>query len=142
LNAAYLYAQLELADRILENRMASWNAYYENLKELMLDCRIELPVVPEYCEHNAHMFYIKCKDLEERTALIKFLKENDIMTVFHYIPLHSSPAGQELGRFCGEDIYTTRESERLVRLPMYYGLQRKDLMKVCDKIKEFYGCKN
>jgi dTDP-4-amino-4,6-dideoxygalactose transaminase len=142
LNAAYLYAQLEQADVIFENRMASWNDYYENLQELMLDGKIELPVIPEHCEHNAHMFYIKCKDLEERTALIKFLKENDILAVFHYIPLHSSPAGQHLGRFCGEDIYTTKESERLVRLPLYYGMQTEDLTKICDKVKEFYVHKN
>lgn len=135
INAAYLYAQLEIADKINENRLYNWNLYYENLKDVK---EIELPYVPTECKHNAHMFYIKAKDLEERTKLIKFLKENDIATVFHYIPLHTAPAGVKYGRFFGEDKYTTKESERLLRLPMYYGLKQEDVLKVCEKIKEFY----
>lgn len=99
---------------------------------------IELPYIPKECKHNAHMFYIKAKDLEERIKLIKFLKEKEIMAVFHYIPLHTSPAGIKYGRFNGEDKYTTKESERLLRLPMYYGLKDEDVKKVCDTIKEFY----
>ena len=138
LNAAYLYAELEEADTIFNNRMASWNYYYENLKELSDKGYIELPYIPEECQHNAHMFYIKTKDLETRTELIDYLKKNGIYTVFHYIPLHSAPAGRKYGKFHGEDKYTTRESERLVRLPMYYGLKEVDCEKVCEKIKDFY----
>ena len=139
LNAAYLYAQLETADTIYEDRMASWNLYYEQLTPLKEAGRIVLPYIPEECVHNAHMFYIKTADLEERSQLIRFLKENEISSVFHYIPLHGAPAGQKFGRFHGEDIYTTKESERLLRLPLYYGLEKEKVLTVCDKIKEFYG---
>lgn len=136
INAAYLYAQLEIADEMNNSRLHCWDLYYNNLKEL--DGKIELPYVPEECKHNAHMFYIKTKDMEERTKLIKFLKENDIQSVFHYIPLHTSPAGIKYGRFNGEDRYTTKESERLLRLPMYHGLKDEDVLYVCEKVKEFY----
>ena len=136
INAAYLYAQLEEADKINDARLHCWNLYYDNLKDVE---GIELPYVPKECKHNAHMFYIKTKDLEERTKLIKYLKENDIMSVFHYIPLHTAPAGIKYGRFNGEDKYTTKESERLLRLPMYYGLKDEEVLKVCKKIKEFYN---
>ena len=101
--------------------------------------RVELPTIPADCVHNAHMFYLKCRDLEERTALIRHLKANDILAVFHYIPLHSAPAGQKFGRFDGADVYTTAESERLVRLPMYYGLTEADRNKVIAKVLEFYA---
>lgn len=138
LNAAYLWAQLELADEINEDRLHSWNMYYEQLKPLADAGKIELPYIPEECVHNAHMFYIKAKDLEERTALIRHLKENDISAVFHYIPLHTAPAGLKFGRFHGEDVYTTRESERLVRLPMYYQLTNEELLKVTTSIIGFY----
>jgi len=135
--AAYLYAQLEKAEEINDNRLKSWNKYYELLSPLK--DKIDLPVIPKDCVHNAHMFYIKCKDIDERSKLIKYLKENQILSVFHYIPLHSSPAGMKFGRFHGEDVYTTKESERLLRLPLYYGLKEEDLIKVCNKVKEFYG---
>ena len=135
INAAYLYAQLEMADEINKNRLKNWNLYYENLKDIE---QIEMPYVPAECKHNAHMFYIKTKDLEERTKLINYLKENEIQAVFHYIPLHSAPAGIKYGRFHGEDRYTTKESERILRLPMYYGLKEEEVLKVCNKIKEFY----
>jgi len=138
LNAAYLWAQLEKAEEINEDRLASWNYYYEELKTLADAGKIELPAVPEGCVHNAHMFYLKCKDLEERTKFINYLKENEILAVFHYIPLHSAPAGLKFGRFHGEDKYTTKESERLVRLPLYYGLKEEELKKVCDVVKKFY----
>lgn len=138
LNCAYLYAQIENPDIINNDRLQSWNTYYELLTPLKEKSCIDLPVVPEGCVHNAHMFYIKTKDLEERSKLIAFLKENGIGAVFHYIPLHSSPAGQQFGRFHGEDKYTTKESERLLRLPMYYGLEKKDIEYVVSKIKEFY----
>lgn len=138
LNAAYLWAELEMADEINENRLNSWNHYYEGLKELADSGRIELPVIPEGCVHNAHMFYIKAKDLEERTKLIAYMKENGIGCVFHYIPLHSAPAGRKFGRFSGEDKYTTKESERLMRLPMYYGLKSDDVSYVIETIKKFY----
>ena len=138
LNAAYLWAQLEIADDIYADRMATWNLYNETLAPLKETGCIELPFIPEGCTHNAHMFYIKAKDLEERSSLIRFLKENDISTVFHYIPLHDAPAGKKYGRFHGEDRYTTRESERLLRLPLYYGLEREKVLTVCRKIEEFY----
>ena len=138
MNAAYLYAQLEMAEEINDHRLALWNRYYELLAPLMEEGLIELPVVPEGCVHNAHMFYIKAKDLEERTALIDFLKSKDILSVFHYIPLHSAPAGVKFGRFHGEDKYTTRESERLARLPMYYNLSLDEVEYICEQVKEFY----
>lgn len=138
MNAAYLWAQLELADVITEDRMKSWNAYYEQLADLQANGRIELPVIPKDCEHNAHMFYLKTKDLKERTALIAHLKEREIQTVFHYVPLHTAPAGERFGRFVGEDRYTTRESERLLRLPMYYGLEEEQVAYIVESIKEFY----
>lgn len=138
MNAAYLWAQLEKADEIYQNRMNAWDLYYESLKDLENEGKISLPVIPEGCIHNAHMFYIKTKDLDERTELIHFLKERNIHAVFHYIPLHSAPAGKELGRFHGEDKYTTKESERLLRLPLYYGIQLKDVKIVADTIHDFY----
>lgn len=139
MNAAYLYAQLEKADEINEARLACWNRYYENLKPLMEQGRIELPVIPEGCEHNAHMFYIKAKDVEERTALIAYLGQHEVHSVFHYIPLHGSPAGKKFGRFHGEDKYTTKESERLTRLPMFYGLTMEQVDYICDQVKDFYA---
>ena len=139
LNAAYLWAQLEKADEINSKRRAAWDAYYELLTPLAEDDRIELPVIPDGCEHNSHMFYIKTKDLDERVALAAYLKENGIGTAFHYVPLHSAPAGSKFGRFHGEDKYTTSTFERLLRMPMYYGLQESDVEFVCESIKGFYG---
>lgn len=138
LNAAYLWAQLEMANEINEERLASWKRYFAGLEILQDKGRIELPYIPENCEHNAHMFYLKAKDLEERSQLIAYLKENGILAVFHYIPLHNSPAGQKYGRFSGEDKYTTIESERLVRLPMYYGLKEREIDFIVDTINKFY----
>ena len=138
MNAAYLYAQLLQADMINNYRLNIWNTYYDGFGELEKSGKIELPYIPEGCTHNAHMFYIKAKDLQERTALISFLKENGIQAVFHYIPLHSAPAGKKFGRFHGEDKYTTRESERLMRLPMYYGLKDEEVQYIISKVKEFY----
>ena len=138
LNAAYLWAQLELADEINRDRLESWSSYREAFADLEARGLIELPVIPEGCVHNAHMFYLKCRDLEERTALIRFLKERDILAVFHYVPLHTAPAGLRYGRFAGEDRYTTQESERLVRLPLYYGLTAEDRAKVIRAVRDFY----
>ena len=138
LNAAYLYAQLQKAEEINNDRMQSWNLYYEMLKPLKDRGAIELPTVPQHCKHNAHMFYIKTENLNTRTRLLEYLKANGIGAVFHYVPLHSSPAGIKYGRFAGEDKYTTRESERLVRLPMYYGLSKEQIEFVCEKINAFY----
>ena len=139
MNAAYLYAQLEMADQINEARLARWNEYYKLLTPLSQAGKIELPVVPEGCVHNAHMFYIKTADEHERQELINYLKERDILAVYHYVPLHSAPAGIKYGRFNGEDVYTTKESERLLRLPMYYGLTAEETAFVADQVKEFYG---
>ena len=138
INAAYLMAQLEMADEINENRLQSWARYNEGLQDLAQEGVIELPYIPEECAHNAHMFYIKTKDMEERKALISYLKERDIAAVFHYVPLHSAPAGLRFGRFHGEDRYTTKESERLLRLPMYYNLSESDRQKVIDAVHGFY----
>lgn len=138
LNCAYLYPQLKKADEINNIRLSAWNYYANNLNELEEKGKIEIQYLPEYSKHNAHMFYIKTKNLEERTELIKYLKENGIQAVFHYIPLHTSPAGKKFGVFHGEDKYTTIESEKLVRLPMYYELTRKDQDEVISKIIEFY----
>jgi len=139
LNAAYLWAQLEMADAINNDRLASWNAYRTAFDDLEAKGLVELPVIPEGCVHNAHMFYLKCRDLTERTALIRFLRERDILAVFHYVPLHSAPAGLRFGRFAGEDRYTTAESDRLVRLPLYYGLTEEDREKVIAAVRNFYG---
>jgi len=139
MNAAYLYAQLEIADEINDARLACWNRYYERLTPLADEGKITLPTVPEGCVHNAHMFYIKAKDVEERTELIAFLKEKGIHSVFHYIPLHSAPAGIKFGRFHGEDKYTTSESERLTRLPMFYGLTLEQVDYICDMVIKFYA---
>ena len=139
LNAAYLYAELECADEINDNRMASWNAYRERLQPLADKGLIELPFIPEHCKHNAHMFYLKVEDLQTRTALLKHLVYNGILAVFHYVPLHSSPAGLRYGRFSGEDKYTTSESNRLLRLPMFFGLKTEEIDFVCEKANEFFG---
>ena len=137
LNAAYLWAQLECADEINDNRLASWNTYYDKLKDLEETGTLELPHIPSECTHNAHMFYVKLKDLEERTRFIACLREREVMSVFHYIPLHSAPAGLKFGRFHGEDVFTTKESERLARLPMYYGLTEENRRKVIQAVRSF-----
>lgn len=138
MNAAFLLGQLEQADRINQDRLSSWQRYYDGLSDLQDEGKISLPVIPEGCKHNAHMFYIKAENLEQRTKLISFLKENGVGSVFHYVPLHSAPAGERFGRFCGEDRYTTKESDRLVRLPMYYGLTKDDTDYVIEKVRAFY----
>ena len=132
MNAAYLWAQLQEADRINDNRLAIWKTYSEAFADLAAAGRIETPVIPDGCVHNAHMYYLKLRDLEDRTAFISYLKENGIVAVFHYIPLHSAPAGLKFGRFHGEDEFTTRESDRLVRLPLYYGLTQEDQQHVIN----------
>lgn len=139
LNAAYLYAQLELAKEITQARMDRWNQYRELLMPLAEEGRIEMPYIPEHCSHNAHMFYIKTKDMEERTRLIDFLKERGVWAVFHYVPLHSAPAGIKYGRFHGEDKYTTKESDRLLRLPMYYKLTADEVEYIVEQVKAFYA---
>lgn len=138
LNAAYLFAELEKAQEIYDNRMASWNAYRERLSDLEKAGLLELPFVPDHCKHNAHMFYIRMPDLEGRTKMISHLVKNGILAVFHYVPLHGAPAGKRFGRFSGTDKFTTRESNRLVRLPMFYGLPLNDVEFVCKKIHEFF----
>ena len=138
MNAGYLWAQLELAKEITQARLDRWNQYHEGLKPLQERGILELPVIPDGCEHNGHMYYAKAKNLEERTALIDYLKEKEILSVFHYVPLHSAPAGLKFGRFHGEDKYTTVESERLFRLPMYYTLTEEETAYCIEKVKEFY----
>jgi len=138
MNAAYLYAQLEMADEINNTRLARWNQYNELLTLLADKGRIELPFVPSECVHNAHMFYIKTKDLAERTALIDFLMSNGVWSVFHYVPLHTAPAGIKYGVFHGEDRYTTKESDRLVRLPMFYKLTEDEVTYITEQVYKFY----
>jgi TDP-4-keto-6-deoxy-D-glucose transaminase len=138
LNAAYLWAQLLRADEIYDNRMHTWNCYNEAFKPLEEKGLVQLPVIPEGCVHNAHMYYVKLKDLEERTAFIAYLKEHGVQSTFHYIPLHSAPAGLKYGRFDGKDAYTTKESERLTRLPMYYDMSEEDRNTVIKTVLDFF----
>ena len=137
LNAAYLYGQLLACDKINKKRLELWYRYYQGLSDLKEAGWIELPTVPEYAVHNAHMFYIKARDLEQRTRLISWLKEHGVMSVFHYIPLHSAPAGRRFGRFCGEAVDATKAGERLRRLPMFYNLREEDVDKVIRTVHEF-----
>lgn len=138
MNAAYLWAQLEKADEINNDRLATWNTYHEAFQSLEAAGKVALPTIPEDCVHNAHMYYLKCKDLEERTAFISYLKENGVQAVFHYVPLHSAPAGLKFGRFVGDDVCTTAESDRLVRLPMYYGITEADRNKVIMTVLNYF----
>ena len=139
LSAAYLWGQLDIANEINDERVKHWKVYQKGLAQLSEKGFVTLPTVPENCVHNAHMFYIKVKSLSERTNLIEYLKSNGIYAVFHYVPLHSAPAGIKFGRFEGEDTYTTIESERLIRLPLYYGIKQEELETVIDAIVEFYA---
>lgn len=139
LNAAYLWGQLQAADEINDNRLVMWKRYKEAFKGLAEKGLITLPTIPDECIHNAHMFYIKCKNLDVRTAYINFMKKNDILCVFHYVPLHSAPAGLKFGRFDGADEHTTPDSDRLVRLPLYYAMDETDQQKVIDKTLEFFN---
>lgn len=139
INAAYLWVQFEEYKRIQDNRLAIWNRYWNEFKPESEKWGIELPSIPENCVHNAHMFYIKCKDIDQRTRFINFMKDQDILCVFHYVPLHSAPAGLKYGRFSGEDVYTTSESDKLVRLPLYYGMKEDDLNRIIAKVEEFFS---
>jgi dTDP-4-amino-4,6-dideoxygalactose transaminase len=139
ISAAYLWGNLEKADEINQDRLTTWQKYYDGLKELEEKGLIELPTIPNGCVQNAHMFYLKVKDIDVRTALLEHLKQNDILAVFHYVPLHSAPAGLKFGRFEGIDIFTTCESERLIRLPMYYGMSDAEMVKILHAIKGFFS---
>ena len=138
LNAAYLYAQLEVADKINEKRLSIWNRYWDGLEKLSDEGKIVRPTIPEGCTHNAHMFYLKTRNLQERNDFIRYLREQDIQAVYHYIPLHTAPAGQKYGVFAGTDRYTTAESERLVRLPLYYNLSMEQVDYIIDRVNSFY----
>ena len=138
LNAAYLWAQLLRAEEITDNRMSAWNAYRSSFQRLWEKGRIELQSIPDECKHNAHMFYIKCRDLDDRTRFISYMREKGICCVFHYVPLHSAPAGIKFGRFQGVDQHTTSESERLVRLPMYYGLTADDVSYIVSSALDYF----
>lgn len=138
IQAAYLWGQLEMAEAIIVNRLATWNAYQSAFADLEALGKLALPSIPDDCQHNGHMFYLKCQDLAERTALLAHLKQNDILAVFHYVPLHSAPAGQQYGRFHGEDQCTTAESERLLRLPLWYGMEEDTRNRVIDAVRAFF----
>lgn len=133
---------MEVAEKINENRLASWNRYYKLLSELSQQGKIALPSMPEGCQHNAHMFYIKVADIEERTDLINFLKQKEIISVFHYVPLHSAPAGERFSRFSGEDNFTTQESEKIIRLPLWYGMEEHKVDAVVGAIESYFACNN
>ncbi|WP_145556055.1 dTDP-4-amino-4,6-dideoxygalactose transaminase [Yersinia canariae] len=139
LQAAYLWGQLDAADKINERRLALWHTYYNAFKPLADAGRLDLPVIPDNVVQNAHMFYIKLRDIEERSAFISYLKEAEIMSVFHYIPLHACPAGEEFGRMDGEDRFTTKESERLVRLPIFYNLTYVNQSTVINTVLSFFA---
>ena len=139
LNAAYLLAQFDVADQINDDRLATWHAYWDALQPLAEAGQLELPTIPDGCVHNAHMFYIKLRDLDERSRFIAHMRAREVSCVFHYIPLHSSPAGQMFGRFAGEDVYTSAESDRLVRLPLYYGMTDADRAQVIEGVLAFYA---
>ncbi len=139
LNAAYLWAQLEEYEKIQKDRFKTWNMYYEAFSMKSHEWGIEIPIIPDNCTHNAHMFYIKCKNLAQRTRFIQFMKEHAIYCAFHYVPLHSAPAGLKYGRFNGEDKYTTSESDKLVRLPLYYGMSLHDIKEVVKRVSEFFN---
>lgn len=139
MNAAYLWAQLENIDIIQKKRLSVWNRYREGLSELEKKEYIEFGMIPDECTNNAHMFFIKVRDLETRTELISYLKEKGIMAVFHYVPLHSAPAGRKFGRFNGEDRYTTKESERLMRLPLFYSITEEEVEYIIEKLDRYYN---
>lgn len=139
IQAAYLWGQLEWADKITQNRLATWNHYFEELRELAQKGLVTLPTIPTECQHNGHMFYLKAKDLAERTALLAHLNADGIYAVFHYIPLHSSPAGLQFSRFHGEDVFTTKESERVVRLPIWYGMDESTRAHIVQSVLRFYA---
>lgn len=139
IQAAYLWGQLEMADEITANRLASWQRYLDGLRPLRDEGLIELPVIPAHCVHNGHMFYLKVKNLDERTALLSHLKSEGCYAVFHYVPLHNSPAGEKFSLFHGEDRYTSTESERLIRLPMFYGMKHEEIDRVVSVIHHFFA---
>lgn len=139
MNAAYLWGELEVAAKINNNRLSTWTAYYDAFSGLASDGLIGLPTIPDACKHNAHMFYVKLKDLNQRTDFISFLRSKGVQASFHYVPLHSSPAGERFGRFSGIDEFTTRESDRLVRLPMYYGMDKEDRERVIGAVLDFFS---
>lgn len=139
MNAAYLWSQLQAAQDIYDDRMATWNAYNDAFQGLAEVGKVELPVIPDGCVQNAHMYYLLLPSLEERTDFISYLKENGVQACFHYVPLHSAPAGELFGEFAGEDRYTTEVSERLVRLPMYYGLTDEDRAKVIEVVLSYFA---
>ena len=139
MNAAYLWGELEVAAKINNNRLSTWTAYYDAFSGLASDGLIDLPTIPDACKHNAHMFYVKLKDLNQRTDFISFLRSKGVQASFHYVPLHSSPAGERFGRFSGIDEFTTRESDRLVRLPMYYSMDKEDRERVIGAVLDYFS---
>ena len=138
MNVAYLFSQLECAGEINARRIKLWNRYYGELEDLQDKGKLELPYIPDECQHNAHMFYIKVRDLNERTKLLEYLAEHGIKAVFHYVPLHTSAAGKKFGEFTGEDRYTTSESDRLIRLPMFFALKEEEVSYISDTVHKFF----
>ena len=139
LQSAYLWAQLEAADEMRDIRRASWQRYMTGLEALRRRGLVELPQVPAECRHNGHMAYLKVRDLGERTALLRHLVERGIHAVFHYVPLHSAPAGKRFGRFHGVDRITTSHSERLLRLPLWQGIPDEVIDQVVAAVEGFFA---
>ncbi len=138
MKAAYLYGQLKKAEKINKNRLKSWDFYKKALNALSTQGLVCVPVIPEYCNFNAHMFYIKVKDINERSALINYLFKNEVNAVFHYVPLHNSEAGLRYGRFNGDERYTCSESDRLIRLPLFFGIKADEVNYITNLVKQFY----
>jgi dTDP-4-amino-4,6-dideoxygalactose transaminase len=138
LQSAYLWGQLEKAGEINQNRLETWDAYYKAFKPLVKKGMLEVPIIPIDCKHNAHMFYLKLKTLTDRALFIRHMKRKNVLTVFHYIPLHSSIAGKKFGQFFDIDINTTKESELIVRLPLFFNMTERDRKHIINSVIEFY----
>lgn len=139
LQAAFLFANLEQAQAIKNRRRAVWNLYFDSLQTLVDKGLINLPGIPEGCDHNGHLFYLKTQSAELRTELIAYLKQQKIHAVFHYLPLHDTAMGMRHGKFVGDDQHTLETSQKIVRLPLYYDIQNDDIERVTQAIKRFYG---
>lgn len=139
LQAAYLWGQLEKANDINKNRLATWDKYYKALLPLQSQGVLQLPSIPNGSTHNSHMFYLKVQNLEVRSKLLEYLKAHDVLAVFHYVPLHSALGGILHSSFSGGDVYTTQESERILRLPLWFSISVTEQNKVIAKVREFFA---
>ncbi|MCK9398003.1 MAG: dTDP-4-amino-4,6-dideoxygalactose transaminase [Methylobacter sp.] len=134
--AAFLWAQMQEAEAITTQRLAIWTRYHAVIEALEQSRRLRRPIIPTGCEHNAHMYYLLLRDLADRTAFITAMKEEEINCVFHYVPLHSSPAGQRYGKIFGDLTVTNLTSARLIRLPLYAGLMESQQTRVIEVLEK------